>query len=367
MAVPADNVVTFENRAMNQKLEASRWDVQFFLKTPTQFPLLSGDNLRLSMITKSPWAWIIELQDKLPAVKRFLQNAKNQYVLVCSIRTTAPTTHKAIFRTHRIVESYLDSIAVAGFCIPAVCSVIVVREGSAPDAEVMEFHRDKWLEGRPSTEAVRESWTARSDSIMQHLLPVLSQLIEKSPDDHNELAWRALHSAKLFRRGIESASFGMEFLCKFAALENLVMGGKSTDKRATFCSRLGVLVRNTLPKSESLVAELWNRRHPLVHEARIEFMDEDPKAFPVHVHMETLNWLFQVTFVFLSDCFESVTSLNKLWELADRYQIPDKIRNIRPQAIGRFPASTWAEKTGIVWNGIGKLIDDLWAAQPTKP
>lgn len=199
---------------------------------------------------------------------------------------------------------------------------------------------------------------------MQHLLPVLSQLIEKSPDDHNELAWRALHSAKLFRRGIESTSFGIEFLCKFAALENLVMGGHAKDKRIMFCSRLGTLVGRILPNSESLIAELWNRRHPLVHEARVEFMDEDPEAFPVHVHIETLNWLFQVTFVFLSDCFASLTSLNKLWELADRYQIPDKIRDMRPQAIGRFPASTCAEETGIVWNGAGKLIDDLWAGLP---
>src|SRR5207249_6181646 len=124
------------------------------------------------------------------------------------------------------------------------------------------------------------------------------------------------------------------------------------------------LVGKTLPRSESLIAELWNRRHPLVHEARVEFIDEDPESFPVHIHMETLNWLFQVTFVFLADCFESVTSLNKLWALADRYQIPDKVRNMRPQAIGRFPASTWAEKLGIVWNGAGKLIDDLWAASP---
>lgn len=231
----------------------------------------------------------------------------------------------------------------------------------------MEFHRDKWLEGRPNTAAERELWTARSHSIMQHLLPVLSQLIEKSPDDHNELAWRALHSAKLFRRGIESSSFGIEFLCKFAALENLVMGGQAKDKRMTFCSRLGTLAGKVLPDSQSLIAELWNRRHPLVHEARVEFMDEDPEAFPVHVHMETLNWLFQITFVFLSDCFGSVTSPNKLWEIADQYKIPEKIREMRPQAIGRFPASTWAEKTGFVWNGAGKLIDNLWAAPPMKP
>jgi len=58
---------------------------------------------------------------------------------------------------------------------------------------------------------------------VQRLLPVLSQLIEKSPDDHNELAWRALHSAKLFRRGVESNHFAMESLCKFAALESTIL------------------------------------------------------------------------------------------------------------------------------------------------
>src|SRR6266478_2511301 len=216
---------------MTDKLDVARWDVQFLLKTPTQFPLLSGDDLRIATITKSGWAEIVQLQEKVPALKRFLENINVQYALLCSIRVFGKAAHQAIFRAHARLEAYLDSIAVAGFCIPAVSSVIVVREGNEPNAQVLEFHRDKWLEAKPSTTAERESWTARSDKIMQHLLPVLSQLIEKSADDHNELAWRALHSAKFFRRGIESKGFGMEFFCKFAALENLVVGGEPALKK----------------------------------------------------------------------------------------------------------------------------------------
>jgi hypothetical protein len=144
---------------------------------------------------------------------------------------------------------------------------------------------------------------------MEHLLSVLSQLIEESPDGHKELAWQALHSAKLFRRGVESKSFGMEFFCKFAALENLVVGGESSlGKGERIRNRLTALVGDVLPHAESSISELWKRRHPLVHEARIEFIEEDPKAFPVHVHMETLNWLFQVTLVFLADHFGSASS-----------------------------------------------------------
>lgn len=351
---------------MSDKLDAVRWAVQFFFKTPTHFPILAADDLRVATVTKSGWAQIVNLQEKIPSLKRFLENVKEQYVLICSIRTSATTAHKAIFKAHRLLESYIDSLAVAGFCIPGISSVIVVRKGNAPDAEVMELYRDKWLEGKPSTTAERELWTARSDKIMQHLLPVLSQLIEKPSDSHNELAWRALHSAKLFRRGIESKNFGMEFFCKFAALENLLMGGETQEKGKKFRTRLLALVGDVLPDSESLVAELWKRRHPLVHEARVEFIDEDPKAFPVHIHMETLNWLFQVTFVFLADHFRSVSSLDELWKLAGEYRIPDKIRETRPQGIVRFAASSWSEKSGIVWNGAGKLVDDLWATPPTK-
>lgn len=347
---------------MTEKSKDVRWAVHSFFKTPTQCPLLSADDLRIATITKSGWARILQLQEALPPLKRFLENVEKQYVLVCSIRTSATTAHKGIFKAHRVLDSYLDSLAVAGFCIPSVSPVIVVREGNEPDAEVMEFYRDKWLEGRPSTAAERESWTARSDEIMQHLLPVLSELIEKSPDEHNEIAWRALHSAKLFRRGVESTHFGMEFLCKFAALENLVVGGDILKKGEKIRNRLTALVDNVLPDAESSITELWNRRHPLVHEARLEFIDEDPEAFPVHVHMETLNWLFQVTFVFLSDHFGSATSLDELWKSASQYRLPPRVRDTRPKEIGRFPASTWSEKRGIVWKGAGKLIDDLWAA-----
>src|SRR6266498_5903561 len=143
---------------MNEKSKAVRWDVQFFLKTPTHFPLLSADNLRIATITKSGWSRIIELREKLTSLKRFLESIERQYVLICSIRTSATTAHKAIFKAHRLLDAYIDSLAVAGFCIPGVSPVIVVREGHEPDAQVMEFYRDKWLEGRPSTTAERESW-----------------------------------------------------------------------------------------------------------------------------------------------------------------------------------------------------------------
>ena len=352
---------------MKQKSETLRWDVQFFFKTPTQFPLLAAEDLRIAMVTKSGWAQIIKLQEKLPSLKRFLENAHKHYILICSIRASANTAHEAIFKAHGRFETYLDSLAVAGFCIPAISAVIVVRQGNEPTAEVMEFHRDKWLQASPATTVEHESWTARSEEIMQHLLPVISQLIEKSPDDHNELAWRALHSAKLFRRGVESSHFGMEFLCKFAALENLVIGGEFLNKGERIRDRLSALVEDVLPDAKKSISELWKRRHPLVHEARLEFIDEDPEAFPVHIHMETLNWLFQVTFVFLSDHFGSVTSLDELWKCAAKYRVPDKICNTRPKEIARFPATTWSEKCGIVWNGAGKLIDSLWAAPPIKP
>jgi hypothetical protein len=352
---------------MSDNRDAVRWDVQFFLKTPTQFPVLSGDDLGVATVTKSGWAQIVELQEKLPALKRFLGNVDAQYVLICSIRAFAETAHKAIFKAHARLESYIDSLAVAGFCIPAVSSVIVVRKGDEPNAEVMEFYRDKWLEGAPSSEIQRKSWTERSDQIIQHLLPLLSQLIEKSPSDHNELAWRALHSAKLFRRGVESRNFGMEFFCKFAALENLVVGGESSLKKGEkIRNRLTALVGDVLPNAECSIGELWNRRHALVHEARFEFIGDDPEAFPVHIHMETLNWLFQVTFVFLSDHFGSAASLSELWKRTNEYRIPDKVRDTRPKEIARFSASTWSENCGIVWNGVGELIDNLWAAPRMK-
>jgi hypothetical protein len=150
---------------MKQKSDIAQWAVQFFFKTPTHFPVLAADDLRIAMVTKSGWAQIVKLQEKVQSLKRFLENADKQYLLLCSVRVSAKTAHKAIFRAYSRFGYYIDSLAVAGFCIPAVSSVIVVREGNEPNAEVMEFHRDKWLEGRPSSEAERELWTARSDSI----------------------------------------------------------------------------------------------------------------------------------------------------------------------------------------------------------
>ena len=128
---------------MKQKSETLRWDVQFFLKTPTHLPLVAADNLRIAMVTKSGWAQIIQLQEKLPLLKRFLENLDSYHVLICCVRASAKTAHEAIFKAHVRFETYIDSLAVAGFCIPAISRVIVVRQGNELNAEVMEFHRDK--------------------------------------------------------------------------------------------------------------------------------------------------------------------------------------------------------------------------------
>jgi hypothetical protein len=340
------------------------WDIQFFLMNPTDFPRLDADGFRIALVTNPSQPFIEKMTELLPSVKRFFENVQKHHLFICLVRTRGKTAHNAICKAQRLIEHYIDSLAVAGFCVPGLAPGVVVRRGNESDAQIMQFYREKWLEGSPSTTAERESWNSRSEAIMQHLLPVLSELIEKPSESHTELAWRALYSAKLFRRGIESRSFGIEFFCKFAALENLVVGGETVDKGKKFRTRLGTLVGKLLPNSESVIAELWNRRHPLVHEARLEFIDEDPSAFPVHVHTDLLNWLFQVTFVFLSDHFESAASLNDLWPRAETYHIPDKIRDTRPQQIARFAASSWTERSEIVWKGAGKLMDDLWAASP---
>src|SRR5262249_10160814 len=119
---------------MREKVDALQWTVQFFFKSPTHFPILAADDLRIATITKSGWPQILQLQEKLSSMKRFLENANKHYVLICSIRVSAETAHKAIFKAHARFETYIDSLAVAGFCIPAVSSVIAVREGNERNA-----------------------------------------------------------------------------------------------------------------------------------------------------------------------------------------------------------------------------------------
>lgn len=83
---------------MKQKSDVAQWAVQFFFKTPTHFPVLAADDLRIATVTKSGWAQIVKLQEKVQSLKRFLENADKQYVLICSIRVSAKTAHKAILR-----------------------------------------------------------------------------------------------------------------------------------------------------------------------------------------------------------------------------------------------------------------------------
>ncbi len=336
-----------------------KWDVLFFVHGIPKEAVLSADNLRTATITEKTWPLIEKLIELVPQAKPFFDTRLTNKS-ICAFKTEAKTSHNALKQAHEKLGYYLDALGASGFPVPVLSDVAQLRRDDDKDADIYLFYRDRWLQMNSEKKDGLDKWRTRSGAILDHLLPLLSQLIEGDWDQRDELVKRALYSTRLFRKGIESKAFGMEFLCKFAALENLVVGGERSRKGEKLVRRLEELVGIAMVDAGTVIKKMWDLRHAIVHEARIEFMGGDLDAYPVHIHMEELNWLFQVASVFHADHFGVVTSMKDLWDRAKAYPIPAHIAEMRPSEIGLFPASSWAENRHVVWHGAGLLIDLLW-------
>ena len=72
---------------------------------------------------------------------------------------------------------------------------------------------------------------------------------------------------KMYRAGAQTEDFGLEFICKWSALEGLVCGGELRNKGQLLRDRLSALLPSPPGETEMLVKELWKFRSQAVHEA----------------------------------------------------------------------------------------------------
>jgi hypothetical protein len=336
------------------------WDVLFFLRVGKDFFPISADNLRTATITEPTWPFLDQLGKMHSETGTFLCNNRDQ-IRVCAFRQMADTDHHAIFRALESLHYYIDMLVLSGFSLPLVSPSALVRKSGDPDAELNAFSKEEWIQMNSKNAAAEQQWKDRSIAILKHVAPFLSTIIEGTWDPTSDILKRVLYSARLFRKGVESKAFGLEFLCKFAALENLVVGGEAGPKGKMFTRRLTDLVRALLPSVTTTIQKLSALRHKIVHEARIEYIEADPESYPVHIHMADLDWLFQATVTFVAVNGMHHTSLKALWSSAGAFIIPSEVAQQRPKDFAVFPASSISLRPGILFRQAGLLFDKLWS------
>jgi hypothetical protein len=83
-----------------------------------------------------------------------------------------------------------------------------------------------------------------SRQLFGRLWPFFVTMFENNWSSYSELFQQLLYSARLFRRASEMGSYGLEYLCKWVAIEALVIAGTTTDKGLLVAERVSSLFPN---------------------------------------------------------------------------------------------------------------------------
>ena len=246
---------------------------------------------------------------------------------------------EAYQRLSGILDGYAFLIEEA---TPEVWPVVLVRQRDEPDAQIKLFDHHGWVMWGSAGGETAQTWKSRRSQLLKRFLAFFDAVAGDDLKFNTEIANQLSLSAKMFRHGRTSAVYGIEFLCKFTALEGLVCGPKRDDHRKLLENRLSTLFRANTGLAAS-IKDLWRMRCEASHQG---------KAFSHEfAHMlELLERLNLGVMVFALDHITSLSTIDDLWNRAASYVLPVEATMERPAGTFRMPVVRGM-------SGIGKWAD----------
>jgi hypothetical protein len=223
----------------------------------------------------------------------------------------------------------------------------MIREDDDDDAWLCLLFPEQWTFMDSHDNASRD-WADRSEHIFKQLWPFFDVVAGVHARHASPLAEQLAYSLKMYRRGATASEAGVEFICKWSALEGLVSPGDSAIRR-TIVERLETLFSDRKHDIEPLIAELWKRRNKAVHTAR---------ATGAVSPMDSIDELFLGVAVFALAHLDRAESLQELWAFASSFDVPSFARQTRP---GRYRIDGGSMPFR-QQKGVGKHIEALFAA-----
>src|SRR5207248_3036717 len=93
------------------------------------------------------------------------------------------------------------------------------------------FHFDTWIHMVHGGNEGMAAWQDRCDKLRARLVLFFRLATDSHPKAISDLGLQLRHSLRLFRHGVQTRCYGVEFICKFCALEGLVCGDIRNDKK----------------------------------------------------------------------------------------------------------------------------------------
>jgi hypothetical protein len=231
---------------------------------------------------------------------------------------------------------------------PEVWPIVQIRTGDQLNTEIKLFTDLAWGRLNSKDGRAEELWKKRTSELMQRFLKFFEVVANGKPKIQSELVNQLGFSAKMYRHGQVASAFGINFLCKFTALEGLVCGSARNNKEQLLKERLSALFKHE-PKIIDVVDKLWRMRCEASHQGKA-FSDNFIPA------INSVEMLMLGTIIFALNYVETVTTIDELWKKVNCYNLPPEAIQERPPEILQFAVTLMQMPIG-TWNNIGKLID----------
>ncbi|MBI2514179.1 MAG: hypothetical protein HYV96_19575 [Opitutae bacterium] len=307
---------------------SSHWNVAFLVR---DYP----ENLR----TVGPWHFNGRIDEAFLAPLRQLDSERTHILEFLAHYDAARFTWfglqvpgrerlDALSEAHHRLEGMIDGVAVCNAHIkPVVSDLAWIAPEAEADLRLVVFRRQNWADRAGSAESAAK-WDSRQDQLRMRIVRFYSFAIDQHSRSQTPLARQLRHSLRMFRHGQHSGSWGVEFICKFCALEGLVCGPTKDNKFKLLSRRLGALLPG--PATAAMISQLWNFRNAAVHTAQAFDAGCLDEGAPLGVHIEEIEYLFVAALVFTLQHIDAADDVSQLWKNSDPSSLPEFTRWRRP-------------------------------------
>jgi hypothetical protein len=257
---------------------------------------------------------------------------------------------------HR-VEHYIDGVSLLLDEPPPMAKVLVIHRSGEADGAFRQFDAKGWITFVPKNKDDLKPWEDSREQLFVRLRPFFVEVLDAGWDQYSELFRQILFSVRMFRRASKTASYGMEYLYKWIAIEALTVAGNTKNKGATVAERIASLFPENREAIRAEVAELWRRRHVIGHEAKAEFFGEAEIENVFQLYIPRLDYLNTAVMVFAVDNKNRAATVSELWALANERIRPRDIVIERPKGAARWGAEKVLLNCNLGWPGIGTTLD----------
>jgi len=337
-----------------------RWDVVLFLRGyPAEFRF-AAPHYFMCGVGETKLKEIAHFaRPQFPEAADFFDPTQHERFSAFGFRGEADSQNAAVLFAQDCLAGIIDGLSVLlGHEQPVHAPLAILREGEDSDTQLGMLFGTQWTYIRTTDQEAEDRWANHRPELFKQLWPFFDVVAGLHTRSDTALARQLTHSMKMYRQGASAVMEGVEFICKWTALEGLVCAGVQWRKFEALKKRLPSLFPTRQQEIETMVTNLWKARNEAVHEARAFRAPHVTSSHPLVGPIANVDELFLGVAMFAIAQLHNVDSVEALWDTASTFVLPDFATHLRP---GRFRIQGTAVKLMEVPGG-GDFLDALFAA-----